>query len=230
MVNTRKRSSSSRITTRPVHNIFQPGLVRGEASFAHRPDKKVFYVQHPTEGWRVFLRAVCFIHAEDSESFLVLKKTGMAEDGPAWEAPKGQMEGKDGLAHPTWSVRRLLEENIRREVEEEAKINRFTSLKLVRGLVIEAKENEYGPNDFFQYHVFRAVASRTTLFKAAAKFEHYRTHPEEFAALSSDDNEKDALAWYDPETTRLMGRWSPTLVRLYLAHNLKGRRSRQGAR
>lgn len=207
------------IKTKRVFDIFQPGLVRGEDTFDHKPDKKVFFVQHPTEGWRVFLRAVCFIHEEGHEEkgrFIVLKKSGADAGAPVWEAPKGQMEGKDGLAHPRWSVLRLLEENIRREVKEEAKISRFVSLEHLPNLVIQSKEEEYGPDDYFQYHVFRAIVKPGVILKAATTFAYYKDHPAEFAALSSDDNEKDAMAWYHARHTKLMGRWSPTLVRLYL--------------
>jgi 8-oxo-dGTP pyrophosphatase MutT (NUDIX family) len=197
------------IETKDVFDIFQPGLVRGEASFKHKPEKKVFYVQHPTEGWRVFLRAVCFIHQEGKpDRFIVLKKTGMAADANAWEAPKGQMEGKDGLAHPNWSILKLLEQNIRRETKEEAKISKFISLEHLPNLIVQAK-------DYFQYHVFRAIVSKGTLRKAATKFAHYKAHPNEFAALTDDNNEKDAIAWFDPKKTKIMGRWSPTLVKLY---------------
>jgi 8-oxo-dGTP pyrophosphatase MutT (NUDIX family) len=221
-MSTRKSKSrrSPSIETKNVFDVFQPGLVRGEASFKHKPDKKVFYVEHPKEGWRVFLRAVCFIHEEGQESagrFIVLKKTGMDHKGFAWEAPKGQMEGKDGLAHPQWSVLKLLKENIRRETKEEAKISKFIRLEHLPQLVVQAKESEYGPHDYFQYHVFRAVVKSVVLEKTAKLFAYYKAHPEAFAALSSDDNEKDAIAWYDPRRTKIMGRWSPTLVKLYLA-------------
>ena len=222
-MSTRKNKSKSRrspsIETKDVFDVFQPGLVRGEASFKHKPDKKVFYVEHPKEGWRVFLRAVCFIHEEGHTTgrFIVLKKTGMDHKGFAWEAPKGQMEGKDGLAHSQWSVLKLLKENIRRETQEEAKISKFIRLEHLPQLVVQAKESEYGPHDYFQYHVFRAVVKSTVLEKTAKTFAYYKAHPEAFAALSSDDNEKDAIAWYDPRRTKIMGRWSPTLVKLYLA-------------
>jgi hypothetical protein len=91
---TRKASKRSpSIETCDVFDVFQPGLIRGEASFKHKPEKKVFYVQHPTKGWRVFLRTVCFIHQEGKpDRFVVLKKTGMDANANAWEAPKGQME------------------------------------------------------------------------------------------------------------------------------------------
>jgi len=216
-----KRSSkgskgSPDIETKDVFDVFQPGLVRGEASFKHKPEKKVFYVQHPTEGWRVFLRAVCFIHEEGRpDRFVVLKKTGMPAGAFAWEAPKGQMEGKDGLAHPKWSVLKLLEQNIRRETKEEAKISKFVSLEHLPNLIVQAKENEYEANDYFQYHVFKAVVSKAVLHKAVQKFAYYKEHAEEFAALADDNNEKDALAFYNPKKTKIMGRWSPTLVKLY---------------
>jgi 8-oxo-dGTP pyrophosphatase MutT (NUDIX family) len=213
-----KSRSSPPIETKDVFDVFQPGLVRGEASFKHKPEKKVFYVEHPREGWRVFLRAVCFIHEEGSKDpsrFVVLKKTGMNHKGFAWEAPKGQMEGKDGLAHPSWSIERLLKENIRRETKEEAKISKFIKLEYLPNLVIQAKEEEYAANDYFQYHVFRAVVKRSVLEKAATTFAFYKDHPDEFAKLESDNNEKDAIAWYDPRRTKIMGRWSPTLIRRY---------------
>jgi 8-oxo-dGTP pyrophosphatase MutT (NUDIX family) len=217
MAKTRKSSRvSPSIETENVFDVFQPGLLRGEASFKHKPEKKVFYVQHPTEGWRVFLRAVCFIHEEGKpERFIVLKKTGMPVDGFAWEAPKGQMEGKDGLGHPKWSVLKLLEQNIKRETKEEAKISKFVSLEHVPSLIVQAKEQEYEANDYFQYHVFKAVVSNKTLQKAVQKFAYYKDHPTEFAALSDDNNEKDALAFYNPKKTKIMGRWSPTLAKLY---------------
>jgi len=217
LAKTRKASKGSpSIETKNVLDVFQPGLVRGEASFKHKPEKKVFYVQHPTEGWRVFLRAVCFIHEEGKlDRFVVLKKTGMDSAAFAWEAPKGQMEGKDGLAHPTWSILKLLEQNIRRETKEEAKISKFISLEHLPNLIVQAKENEYEANDYFQYHVFRAIVSKGTLLKAATKFAYYKAHPEEFAALTEDNNEKDAIALYNPKKTKIMGRWSPTLVKLY---------------
>jgi len=218
MTNTRKRSKPS-IKTTKVHDIFQSGLVRGEASFAHKPEKKVFYIQDPKEGWRVFLRAVCFLHEEGQEEagrFLVLKRSGAEASGPVWEAPKGQMEGKDGFAHPSWSVLQLLEQNIRREVEEEAKVRKFVRLEYLPKLVIESKEAEYESNDFFQYHVFRAIVKPSVIKKAMKTFTYYKRHPEKFALLDSDNNEKDEAAWYDRDKTQLMGKWSPTLVRLYL--------------
>ena len=215
---TRKASRNNpTITTKDTFDVFQPGLIRGEASFKHTPEKKVFYVQHPTEGWRVFLRAVCFIHEEGKPTrFIVLKKTGMASDAFAWEAPKGQMEGKDGLHHPRWSILKLLEENIKRETKEEAKISKFISLDHLPQLVIQAKESEYDTNDYFQYHVFKAVVSNATLQRAVKKFAYYKAHLDEFAELTSDNNEKDAIAWYNPKKTKIMGRWSPTLIKLYI--------------
>ena len=204
-----------------VHDIFAPGLIRGKHSFQHNPQKKVFYVEHPTEGWRVFLRAVCFIHEEgntDMTKFIVAKKTGREADLAAWEAPKGQMEAKDGLAHPKWPVIKLLKENILRECEEEVKIRKFVSLEHIPDLIIQSQEEEYPPNFFFQYIVFRGIAKPNIIQEAAAKFAWYKEHPAAFARLSHDNNEKDDIAWYSPRHTKLMGRWSPTLTKLYLKY------------
>jgi hypothetical protein len=41
-------------------------------------------------------------------------------------------------------------------------------------------------------------------------------HMEEFRKLRSDKREKDAIAWYDGAATKMMGRWSPTITKLYL--------------
>ena len=210
-----------KITTKGVHDIFAPGLIRGKHSFQHNPNKKVFYVEHPTEGWRVFLRAVCFIHDEgntDMTKFIVAKKTGTDPASEVWEAPKGQMEAKDGLAHPKWSVIKLLKENILRECEEEVKIRKFVSLEHIPDLIIQSQEEEYPPNFFFQYIVFRGFAKANVIQEAATKFAWYKEHPAAFARLSHDNNEKDDIAWYSPRNTELMGRWSPTLTKLYLKY------------
>ena len=52
----------NKINDRPIFDVFQPGLKRGAASLPFAPHKKYFYVEHPTEGWRVYLRACCFLH------------------------------------------------------------------------------------------------------------------------------------------------------------------------
>lgn len=199
-------------------NVHQPGLIRGAERLPFAPHKRYFYVQHPTEGWKVFLRACCFIHEagqEDPKRFLVVKRYGANETTKAWEPPKGQMEGKDGLAHPDWSVLELLTENVHREVEEESKIRSFQRIQYT-GLVLQSVEKDYPPNTYFQYHVFQAVVSPIEIQNAIAEFEWLNAHPKYFERLRKDKREKDALAWYDPRRTKLMGKWSPSLVVLYL--------------
>lgn len=199
-------------------DVFQPGLRRGAARLPFAPHKRYFYVEHPVEGWRVFLRGCCFIHEAghtDKNRFLVVKRYQAGEDTKAWEPPKGQMEGKDGLAHPRWSVLDLLTENVKREVEEESKVKSFESL-VYTGLVLQSQEKDYPPNTFFQYHVFQGIVSPQTLQEAAAEFQWLNEHPAAFARLRKDKREKDAIAWFDPKKTRLMGKWSPSLVVLYL--------------
>lgn len=199
-------------------DVHQPGLIRGAERLAYAPHKRYFYVQHPTEGWKVFLRAGCFIHEEghtDPKRFLVVKRYGASDDTKSWEPPKGQMEGKDGLAHPDWSILDLLAENVHREVEEEAKVSKFEQIRYT-GLVLQSQEKDYPPNTYFQYHVFQASISPVELQNALAEFEWLNAHPKYFERLRKDKREKDALAWFDPRKTKLMGKWSPSLVILYL--------------
>lgn len=199
-------------------DVHQPGLIRGAERLAYAPHKRYFYVQHPTEGWKVFLRAGCFIHEEghtDPKRFLVVKRYGAGDDTKSWEPPKGQMEGKDGLAHPDWSILDLLTENVHREVEEEAKVSNFEQIRYT-GLVLQSQEKDYPPNTYFQYHVFQAVISPQELQNALTEFEWLNAHPKYFERLRKDKREKDALAWFDPRKTKLMGKWSPSLVVLYL--------------
>jgi len=33
--------------------------------------------------------------------------------------------------------------------------------------------------------------------------------------MRSDQREKDGIAWYNPKETKMMGRWSPTIVNMY---------------
>jgi 8-oxo-dGTP pyrophosphatase MutT (NUDIX family) len=210
-----------KITTNPTHDIYAPGLIRGKHSFLHNPKKKVFFVEHPTEGWRVFLRAVCFIHEEgndDMTKFIVAKKSGTDPVENVWEAPKGQMEAKDGLAHPRWPIMKILKENIIRECEEEVKIGKFVSLEPLPGFIIESQEEEYPENYFFQYQVFRGIVKKKVLEDANEIFAYYKEHPKAFARLSHDNNEKDDIAWYSPRKTKMMGRWSPTLTKMYLKY------------
>ena len=192
-----KRASkgSPDIETKDVFDVFQPGLVRGEASFKHKPEKKVFYVQHPTEGWRVFLRAVCFIHQEGKpDRFIVLKKTGMAADANAWEAPKGQMEGKDGLAHPNWSILKLLEQNIRRETKEEAKISKFISLEHLPSLIVQAKESEY--------EAFKAQLLTPPAVTVSGKGMFSGSRPAIEPPLRDEDSNDSSIDPADPSVSR----------------------------
>ena len=202
-----------------VLDIFQPGLKRGAERLPYDPVKRYFYVEHPTEGWRVYLRGCCFIHELgapfDPARFLVVKRTGGDPDKLTWEPPKGQMEGKDGLRDPNASIYSILRENVRREVHEEAKVSHLRELQHT-GLVLQSVEPDFPPNTYFQYHIFTAYAHPTQLQSAFDEFTWIQEHPKAFARMKRDRREKDALAWFDPATTKLMGKWSPTLVAQYL--------------
>jgi 8-oxo-dGTP pyrophosphatase MutT (NUDIX family) len=204
-------------TLEPILDVFQSGLKRGAARLPFAPHKRYFYVEHPTEGWRVYLRACTFLHETDqpfqASRFLVVKRFGAKASEKTWEPPKGQMEAKDTSARK--SVLKLLHENVQREVEEEAKIHKYTNLKHT-GLVFQGRENDYPENHFFQYHVFQAFVSPEEIQSALDEFEWLHEHPKAFARLRKDKREKDDLSWFSPRSTRLMGRWSPSIVAMYI--------------
>lgn len=201
-----------------IFDVFQPGLLRGSERLPYAPQKQYFYVEHPTEGWRVYLRAACFIHELykpfNTEKFLVVKRTGGDAEKTSWEPPKGQMEAKDGRDSKK-SIMSLLKENMRREVAEEAKIT-FVREMTHTGLVIQSIEPDFPPNTHFQYHIFSGYTHPTQISNAFAEFKWIQEHPDDFKRLRSDQREKDDISWYDADKTKMMGRWSPTIVKLYL--------------
>jgi ADP-ribose pyrophosphatase YjhB (NUDIX family) len=208
------------MTTSPggLLNVFEPGLIRGAAKLDFAPHKRYFYVEHPTEGWRVYLRAACFIHEKDHpfdpQRFLVVKRYGADPSTKAWEPPKGQMEGKDAKPEGAPLIQ-LMAENVRREVAEESKIQHVHHLRYT-GLVVQSREPDYPKNHYFQYHLFQAVVEQKDLQEALGRFQWLNEHPAAFERMRADKREKDALGWFDPKKTKLMGRWSPSIVSLYL--------------
>jgi 8-oxo-dGTP pyrophosphatase MutT (NUDIX family) len=200
-----------------IINIFEPGLLRGSAKLSYQPHKRYFYVEHPVEGWRVYLRMACFIHQEgstDPKRFLVVKRKDATSSSKAWEPPKGQMEGKDAKPENA-PLLQLMAENVRRETFEEAKIKKINNLRYT-GLVVQSREKDYPENHYFQYHLFQATTPTKEIIKALETFEWLNAHPAAFNRLKADKREKDALTWFDAQKTHLMGRWSPSIVALYL--------------
>lgn len=206
-----------------VLNVFQPGLRQGSERLPFDPRKAYFYVEHPDEGWRVYLRSACFVHEAftpfQADRFLVVKRTGGDPEKKSWEPPKGQMEGRDAGRGKPKSVLQLLKANIRREVAEEAKVEGLRGLHHT-GIVLQAIEPDFPPNTYFQYHVFQAFAPAATIDAAMDLFTWFSEHPEAFRRLRPDQQEKDGLGWYNEGTKKLMSRWSPTIVRRYLERML----------
>ena len=207
-----------------IINVFQQDLIRGSEVSAwakkqgYGPNKKYFYVEHPIEEWRVFMRACCFIHIKGDSNpmnFVVVKNTNESPNGKTWEPPKGQTEGKDGLRNKSMPLLNVLEENLKREVEEEAKIHNLENMKHT-GLVLQSREKEYPNNTFFQYHIFRATITEDEYLSAKEKFLWYKEHPKAWNKLRKDNREKDAIDMFDASKTKLYGRWSPNIVALYL--------------
>jgi hypothetical protein len=202
-----------------ILDVFQKGLVLDSSQHPYDTTKRYAYVEHPTEGWRVYLRSAVFLHPTnesfDPTHFLVVKKTGK----DSWEPPKGRMEGKDIHGR---SVLQLLKENATREVGEEAHIEKIQSLTHT-GLVFQSQEQNYPENHYFQYHIFQGFVAPKQLKESEETFEWIHEHPKGFARWKKDRREKDDIAWFHPRETRLNPRWAPDLVSLYIRKNLKNR-------
>jgi len=204
-----------------ILDVFQEGLRRGSARLPYDPVKKYAYVEHLKEGWRVYLRSVVFIHEEgvpfDKKRFLVVKKTGARMSSAAWEPPKGQMEGKDltGVDGRGKSLLYVLNENARRETAEESFIEDLHNLEHT-GLVFQSQESSYPPNHFFQYHIFRAFVDKKALIQSYEIFNWIQNNRAEFMKWKRDIREKDAVAWFNPRSTKLNPRWCPSILVLYL--------------
>lgn len=199
-------------------DVFQPGLHRGSAHLPHDPVKAYAYVEHPIEGWRVYLRSCLFLHSMDSsdtKQFLVVKRRGAHASSATWEPPKGQMEGKD--LHPNRSILQNLTENVLRETEEESHVTKVDRLRHT-GLVFQSQESSYPPNHFFQYHLFQGMATPEQIKQSFDTFQWIKEHPKGFARWRRDRREKDAVDWFHPRRTRLNPRWTPSIVVLYLQH------------
>jgi hypothetical protein len=205
----------------PTYNIFQEGLISGSNTFRRSPHKEYAYVEHPTEGWRVYLRSCAFIHdITDArpDKFIVVKDTRTAKHGYAWEPPKGQMEGKDIIKSNSIAVNQLissLQNNIIREVQEESKLPGLLDLRFT-GMVYQGREKEYPENHVFQYIIFVGAITPDQFYYAKGRFDYYKENPSEFKELVKDQQEKNDIAWYKLDKKRLFGRWSPSIVMLYL--------------
>ena len=196
-------------------DVFQKGLIRGSDSLPYDPSKKYAYVEHPTEGWRVYLRSCAFLHPAykpfNKMNFLVVKRTGARWSTATWEPPKGQMEGKD-LKNK--SILEHLKDNVIRETEEESHVTDIKKLKHT-GLVFQSQESDYPSNTYFQYHIFQGFISREQVEQSFTTFKWIKEHPKGFARWKRDRKEKDGVSWFDPKMTRLNPRWSPDIVVLY---------------
>ena len=213
-----------------IINVFQKDLERGSEVSAwakkmgYGSNKRYFYVETPEyeknkkDGFRLFMRACCFIHLKGDRNpsrFVVVKSTDMPGGSKSWEPPKGQTEGKDGLQDKSKPLLNVLQDNLLREIYEEAKITDVTNMKHT-GLVLQSREDEYPENTFFQYHVFQAFITEEEFKKAEEKFAWYKEHPKAWSRLRKDNREKDEIGWFNPSKTKLYGKWSPSIVAMYL--------------
>ena len=196
-------------------DVFQKGLIRGSAKLPHDPTKAYAYVEHPEEGWRVYLRACVFLHPNgpfNPTHFLVVNRIKSRWSSATWEPPKGQMEGKEIKTNK--SILEHLKNNVLRETEEESHITEIQNLKHT-GLVFQSQETDYPENTYFQYHIFQGIVTQDQLNQSFNTFKWIKDHPKAFARWRRDRREKDAVSWFN-KTTRLNPRWCPDIVILYI--------------
>ena len=173
------------MATVPLFDVFQKGLIRGSERLPHDPVKSYAYVEHPKEGWRVYLRSCVFLHELPAQKrfhpqhFLVVKRRGARYSTATWEPPKGQMEGKD-MKKGNQSVMDLLRENVQRETEEESHVTEIRHLKHT-GLVFQSQETSYPPNTYFQYHIFQGFLTPEQVKQSFDTFQWIKEHPAAFA-------------------------------------------------
>ena len=203
----------------PIFDVFEKGLIRGAEHLPYDPTKAYAYVEHPTLKWRVYLRNVAFLHIDPKEAdkFLVFRnsKPGTTKRKPIWEPPKGQMEGKDLLHHPSKPLLPLLVNALKREVEEEAHVTEIKEIRYT-GLVFQSQESSYPSNWYFQYHIFQFLVEPHVVQAVFDEFEWIEKHPKAVARWRRDRRETDRVAWFDPRTTPLNPHWCPTIVFSYL--------------
>jgi hypothetical protein len=202
----------------PIFDVFQKGLIRGAEHLSYDPTKAYAYVEHPTEGWRVYLRGAAFLHEDplQLDRFMVFRNSKPKYSRKnIWEPPKGQMEGKDLLRRPNEPLLRLMTNSILREVEEEAHV---TNIKQTRytGLVFQSQESSYPKNWFFQYHIFQMIITTETVDSVFDTFAWMEEHPKAVKRWRRDRKETDRVAWFEPKDTPLNPRWCPTIVYAYL--------------
>jgi ADP-ribose pyrophosphatase YjhB (NUDIX family) len=202
-----------------ILDVFQKGLVRGSARLPFDPEKAYAYVEHPKEGWRVYLRSCVFLHPINEpfqkQHFLVVKRTNARMSSAAWEPPKGQMEGKELSSRI--SILEALKDNVMRETEEESHITDITRLHHT-GLVFQSQESDYPSNHYFQYHIFQGFLTPKQIDQSFSTFEWMKEHKAAVKRWRRDRKEKDAVAWFSPRETLVNPRWCPDIVALYLQH------------
>lgn len=202
-----------------ILDVFQKGLIRGSARLPFDPEKAYAYVEHPQEGWRVYLRSCVFLHPINEpfqkQHFLVVKRTNARMSSPAWEPPKGQMEGKELV--PRISILEALKQNVLRETEEESHITDVTRLHHT-GLVFQSQESDYPSNHYFQYHIFQGFLTPKQIDQSFSTFEWMKEHKAAVKRWRRDRKEKDAVAWFSPRETRVNPKWCPDIVALYIQH------------
>lgn len=167
--------------------------------------KKYLYVREKSDGPRIFLRNILFIHHPDSyKKIAVVHEYG--EKGMAtYEPPKGQMEwkevsgySKDSLIEPKQLVK-FMKEAVLREIGEEAKFlpSELKKMKLLPFFYEEKFEGAPLKSDKFRYMFWSACATDASMIKAQKRIKQMIMNPHHIELLPSDVREKDHVCWFE---------------------------------
>jgi len=211
-------------------NLYVPGIRIGVHDFK-RYNKRYAYVNLPDSDIWVFLRTAIFLEVvglDNSEpQYVIVHNVGL-KDKHGWDLPKGQVEYKEYETikrhhrTPQTSLRALLKEGIRRELEEEAKIKieNVQNLKELTYLAVAGKHKDL-PNHFhYQYHLFEGQIHYSYFNKAKKTLDKMRLNPTMTINMSKDVIEKDNIMLWSPSMgmTKIEEGDPQKLVSLYLAY------------
>jgi len=214
-------------------NLYVPGIRIGAHHFP-RYNKQYAYVALPNSDVWVFLRTAIFLEVVDipnnksnEPKFVIVHDVG--KNGPhTWDMPKGQVEYKEFLdikrhyKSPQTGLHGLLKEGIRRELEEEAKINinNVTELNEIPNLAIAGKHNDL-PNKFhYQYHIFEGKVNYKHYEKAKKQIDKLRENPTLTIDMPKDIIEKDNITLWSPSMGlgKIIEGDPEKLIRLYMSY------------
>lgn len=189
--------------------------------------KKYTFIKQ--NGNPVFVRNICFLMKEnDPYHIVVVREWGSPSNYQVWEPPKGQMEWKE-LADAGYKAGDVIKPNVllkqmkvalTREIIEEAKITSMTNLRPLPLVYKQAWPESSVKNAMFMYQFWTANITEEALIAAQQDMRQLVRSPDLKDVLLKDFTEKDAVAWWSPQSgwNRIRESFSKKMTRIYYAY------------